>query len=92
MLDTCISLVGCNGSRRRNEQDSLGCDAELRGRSTQKKKIFFSSLRCSKHFCDVCTLDENGTLASITIFISLFAVASRPLAAEAIARRPDRNA
>ena len=29
------------GSRRRNEQDSLGCDAELRGRSKKKKIYFF---------------------------------------------------
>jgi len=32
---------------------TLGCDAELR-EGSRKTKIFFTSLRCSKHFCDVC--------------------------------------
>ena len=68
MLDSWIFLWWREmGSRRRNEQDSLGCDAELRGRSKKKKIFFFPRCVARSIFCDVCTLEENGTLASITI-------------------------
>jgi hypothetical protein len=68
MLDTWVfsggGKLGAVVAMSRTLSDAtLNCEV----RSKKKKDIFFPRCVARSIFCDVCTLEENGTLASLTI-------------------------
>ena len=66
MLDTWIFSGGGKwgavvAMSRTLSDATLNCEGEVK----KKKDIFFPRCVARSIFCDVCTLEENGTLASI---------------------------